>query len=87
MFLTNYVFLFPDQKKPVGKVIGIDLLPIDPLPGAILLPGCDFTSQETLKKIADLLQNCGDPSLNSQPVGVDIILSDMGKNFMIEQTI
>lgn len=46
-------------------VFGIDLLPIPPLPGAIFLEG-DFTSQELLTELLDLL-----------PEKVDGVLSDM----------
>lgn len=48
-----------------GKIVGIDLNPTDPLPGAALLQG-DFREPETADRIRDLL---GGPA--------DLVLSDM----------
>ena len=48
-----------------GHVVGIDLLPIDPIPGAVLMQG-DFLADDTEKKLLD--------ALGGAP---DVILSDM----------
>lgn len=77
--------LFSDPKKPQGKLIGIDLLGVDALPGAIFLPGCDFTSPETLQKICNLLAKQFDPEHGDKDIPVsqaqvDIVLSDMAPN-------
>ena len=51
--------------KKRGKVIAIDLLPIDPIPGVHIIEG-DIRDEKNQKKIIDL-----------SPKGVDVILSDM----------
>jgi len=48
-----------------GHVVGIDLLPIDPIPGAVLMQG-DFLADDAEKKLLD--------ALGGAP---DVILSDM----------
>ncbi|XP_054850583.1 rRNA methyltransferase 2, mitochondrial [Eublepharis macularius] len=59
-----------DQDAPVGFVLGVDLLHIFPLEGAVFLPHTDITDPSTQKKIQELL-----------PKGkVDVILSDMAPN-------
>ena len=61
-----------------GKVIGIDILPIQPLDGVSLLKG-DMTEEESIKKILNLTKN------NS----ADVILSDMSPdisgNYTVDQ--
>uniref|UniRef100_UPI00358E4019 rRNA methyltransferase 2, mitochondrial-like n=1 Tax=Myxine glutinosa TaxID=7769 RepID=UPI00358E4019 len=58
------------QGRPQGVVIGFDLSPIDPLPGAIFLDHCDIRSAETQKRVQRFL-----------PGNVaDVILSDMAPN-------
>jgi 23S rRNA (uridine2552-2'-O)-methyltransferase len=52
-----------------GKVIGLDLLPIDPLPDVEFLQG-DFADDEVLHQLQALLH--GEP--------VDLVLSDMAPN-------
>ncbi|BAN69396.1 23S rRNA (uridine2552-2'-O)-methyltransferase [endosymbiont of unidentified scaly snail isolate Monju] len=52
-----------------GRVIGLDLLEIDPLPGVELLQG-DFLEEATLARLETLLD--GRP--------VDVVLSDMAPN-------
>jgi 23S rRNA (uridine2552-2'-O)-methyltransferase len=52
-----------------GKVVALDLLPIDPLPGVTLLQG-DFTEQAVLDRLLG--------QLNGRPV--DLVLSDMAPN-------
>jgi 23S rRNA (uridine2552-2'-O)-methyltransferase len=69
-------------------VIAIDLLPINPLPGAVLLPGCDFTKLETLERIENLLRSQSQHELSSETMPsettklktIDLILSDMAPN-------
>ncbi|XP_055327562.1 rRNA methyltransferase 2, mitochondrial-like [Paramacrobiotus metropolitanus] len=53
-----------------GLVIGVDLLPINPLPGAIFLQECDFTKPKTQQAVQDLLKG----------EEVDVVLSDMAPN-------
>ncbi|XP_063171003.1 rRNA methyltransferase 2, mitochondrial [Candoia aspera] len=59
-----------DPDNPVGFVLGVDLLHLSPLEGAILLPHADITDPGTQREIRKLL-----------PKGkADIILSDMAPN-------
>ncbi|XP_071522020.1 rRNA methyltransferase 2, mitochondrial isoform X2 [Panulirus ornatus] len=57
-------------KKPQGTVIGVDLHPVHPVPGAIIIGGHDFTLQETQQKILKLLDGRK----------IDVVLSDMAPN-------
>jgi 23S rRNA (uridine2552-2'-O)-methyltransferase len=50
------------------RVVGIDLLPVDPIPGAILLQG-DFQLQEAERQVLDALDG-----------QADLVLSDMAPN-------
>jgi 23S rRNA (uridine2552-2'-O)-methyltransferase len=52
-----------------GKVIALDLLPLDPLPGVDFIQG-DFREETVLKQLEDLLCN--------KPVG--LVISDMAPN-------
>ena len=52
-----------------GTVIGLDLLPIEPVPGVHFFQG-DFREDDTLEKLESLLQGRG----------VDLVLSDMAPN-------
>ena len=54
-----------ERVGPGGRVVGIDLLPVDPLPGALLLQG-DFLEDEALKRLQAALDG-----------PVDVVLSDM----------
>lgn len=54
---------------PKGKVIGVDLLEMEPLPGVTFIRG-DFTTDETLAEL--------DAALAGRPV--DLVLSDMAPN-------
>ncbi|XP_063790683.1 rRNA methyltransferase 2, mitochondrial [Pseudophryne corroboree] len=59
-----------DPALSVGFVLGVDLLHITPLDGAVFLPKCDVTLPATHEKIRSLL-----------PSGqADVILSDMAPN-------
>ncbi len=53
-----------------GKIIGLDLLPLEPLRGVEFIQG-DFREEEVLKKLEFALQD--------KPVG--LVLSDMAPNF------
>ena len=53
-----------------GLLIGCDLLPVEPVKGAILLPGKDFTEPNVQALIKDLVK--------SRPF--DVVLSDMAPN-------
>ncbi len=55
--------------QPDGKVIAVDILPMDPLPGVVFLQG-DFTTEETWQKIQAL----------TGKHRVDLVLSDMAPN-------
>uniref|UniRef100_A0A8D0G7S0 rRNA methyltransferase 2, mitochondrial n=1 Tax=Sphenodon punctatus TaxID=8508 RepID=A0A8D0G7S0_SPHPU len=59
-----------DSNAPVGFVLGVDLLRIPPLEGAVLLSNADITDPSTLRKIEKLL-----PTDKA-----DLILSDMAPN-------
>ncbi len=54
---------------PAGRVIAIDLLPMEPIPGVELLEG-DFTAPETLEALRNLVG----------PKPVDLVMSDMAPN-------
>uniref|UniRef100_A0ACB8FKA2 2' O-ribose methyltransferase n=1 Tax=Sphaerodactylus townsendi TaxID=933632 RepID=A0ACB8FKA2_9SAUR len=59
-----------EQDVPTGFVLGVDLLHIFPLEGAVFLPHSDVTDPSTQKKIQEAL-----------PKGkADVILSDMAPN-------
>ena len=70
-----------DPNLPKGKLIGIDLLPIEPLPGATFLSNSDFTSSDVQDKIRLALLDKEEHS-NSVPQlsMIDLILSDMAPN-------
>ncbi|XP_022198821.2 rRNA methyltransferase 2, mitochondrial [Nilaparvata lugens] len=53
-----------------GMVVGIDLRPIHPIEGAVLLGGHDFTKDGTKKKILQILDNRQ----------INVVLSDMAPN-------
>jgi 23S rRNA (uridine2552-2'-O)-methyltransferase len=63
---SEYVAQFAANQ---GRLIGVDLLPIEPIAGVELIQG-DFTEQATLQKILELVDN--------QPL--DLVLSDMAPN-------
>jgi len=54
---------------PTGRVIAIDLLPMEPIPGVEFVEG-DFTAPETLQVLRNLV--------GSKPV--DLVMSDMAPN-------
>jgi 23S rRNA (uridine2552-2'-O)-methyltransferase len=54
---------------PKGRLIAIDILPIDPIAGVEIIQG-DFTEADTLEQVLDLVDR--------QPV--DLVLSDMAPN-------
>jgi len=59
-----------------GRVIAIDLLPMEPIPGVEFLEG-DFTAPETLEALRNLVG----------PKPVDLVLSDMAPNMSGNRTI
>lgn len=61
---------------PTGRVIAVDLLPMEPLPGVDFLAG-DFTAPETLRALRELV---GEKS-------VDLVMSDMAPNISGNRTI
>ena len=52
-----------------GRVIGLDILPMEPIHGVLLIEG-DFTEDETLHELEDALRGHS----------VDLVLSDMAPN-------
>ena len=54
---------------PAGRVVAVDLLPMEPIPGVDFLEG-DFTAPETLQALRELI---GDKP-------VDLVMSDMAPN-------
>ncbi len=52
-----------------GRMIGLDILPIEPIQGVELIQG-DFREQEVFDKLLKLLQKCP----------VDLVISDMAPN-------
>lgn len=63
-------FLHLDPAVPAGFVLGVDLLQISPLAGAVFLSKADVADPSTLRTIQSLL-----------PGGkVDVLLSDMAPN-------
>jgi 23S rRNA (uridine2552-2'-O)-methyltransferase len=61
---------------PTGRVIAVDLLPMEPIPGVDFLAG-DFTAPETLRTLRELI---GENS-------VDLVMSDMAPNISGNRTI
>ena len=61
---------------PTGRVIAIDLLPMEPIPGVEFVEG-DFTAPETLQALRNLV--------GSKPV--DLVMSDMAPNMSGNRTI
>ena len=61
---------------PTGRVVAIDLLPMEPIPGVEFLQG-DFTPPETLQALRNLV--------GSKPI--DLVMSDMAPNISGNRTI
>lgn len=61
---------------PGGRVIAVDLLPMEPIPGVEFLQG-DFTTPETLAELRDLVGSSR----------VDLVLSDMAPNMSGQRAI
>jgi 23S rRNA (uridine2552-2'-O)-methyltransferase len=61
---------------PAGRVIAVDLLPMEPIPGVDFLEG-DFTTPETLQALRELI---GEKH-------VDLVMSDMAPNISGNRTI
>ena len=56
-----------------GRIIGLDLLPMDPIEGVVFIQG-DFREPEVLEQLEQMLA-----SVNG-PVPVDLVISDMAPN-------
>ncbi len=63
---TQYV---KERVGPKGRIIALDLLPMEPLPGAEILQG-DFTEQAVFEQLLQALQG----------QRVDLVISDMSPN-------
>ena len=61
---------------PNGRVVAIDLLPMEPIPGVEFLQG-DFTAPETLEALRNLVG----------PKPIDLVMSDMAPNISGNRTI
>jgi 23S rRNA (uridine2552-2'-O)-methyltransferase len=61
---------------PTGRVVAVDLLPMEPIPGVEFLAG-DFTAPETLRALRELV---GEQA-------VDLVMSDMAPNISGNRTI
>ena len=61
---------------PGGRVIAVDLLPMEPIPGVEFLQG-DFTTPETLAELRDLVGS----------TRIDLVLSDMAPNMSGQRAI
>ena len=61
---------------PTGRVIAIDLLPMEPIPGVEFLQG-DFTAPETLEALRNLIG----------PSAIELVMSDMAPNISGNRTI
>ncbi|CAG7835781.1 unnamed protein product [Allacma fusca] len=71
-------------KQPKGKIISIDLLPIEPIPGAILLPNYDFTHEKAREKILETMRAVQAEEVEEGEIPpsqlFDGVLSDMAPN-------
>jgi len=65
-----------DRVGDKGMVVGLDILPMDPVPGAEVLQG-DFREEEVLQRLLDAL---GDRA-------VDLVMSDMAPNISGMKTV
>ena len=70
LHFTNYCI---SDDGPVGLVIGIDLLPIAPLPGAVFLDSTDFTDPSVLARIEKVKETRPFQVINT-------VISDMSPN-------
>ena len=61
--------------QPGGRVIALDILPMEAIPGVDFLQG-DFTSQEILEKLRALVG----------PTRIDLVMSDMAPNISGNRT-
>ncbi|MGW8303684.1 MAG: 23S rRNA (uridine(2552)-2'-O)-methyltransferase RlmE [Desulfobacterales bacterium] len=59
-----------EKVGPQGRVIGLDILPMEPIPGVVFLQA-DFTEDAALRALEDV------PGIES---GIDLVLSDMAPN-------
>ena len=64
------VCVFTDSEALMGRVIGVDLLHMNTVPGAVILRECDITADSTQQKISSVLGK----------TKVNVFLSDMAPN-------
>jgi 23S rRNA (uridine2552-2'-O)-methyltransferase len=65
-----------DKVGSDGRVVALDILPMDPIPGVEIIEG-DFREEEVLRNLLDLL--------GGRPV--DLVMSDMAPNISGEKSI
>lgn len=72
----------PDPDVSKGMLIGIDLLEIEPIPGALFFSNSDFMCPDVQRKVHSALIEFGASPTPTYKNGlmVDIVLSDMAPN-------
>ena len=60
-----------------GRIIGLDLLPMEPIEGVMFIQG-DFRESEVLEKLEQALMS--GQAQGQEPVKVDLVISDMAPN-------
>ena len=60
-----------------GRIIGLDLLPMEPIEGVMFIQG-DFREPEVLEKLEQALMS--GQAQGQEPVKVDLVISDMAPN-------
>ncbi|KAJ3039486.1 hypothetical protein HDV00_012166 [Rhizophlyctis rosea] len=71
-----------------GRIISIDLLPIDPIPGAHILQG-DMRDPHIINQVVSVVSgeaSSGEPSSQPPTPVVDVLLSDMAHSFTGNRT-
>ena len=78
---------FTDNKYPRGKIVAVDLLPFEPIDGAVTIPEHDFTQERTRQIILRLISDNPDTVKFDEPASevdrkpvFDGIISDMAPN-------
>ncbi|KAJ3021900.1 hypothetical protein HKX48_007481 [Thoreauomyces humboldtii] len=75
------------RSGPVGRVISIDLLPTDPIPGATLILG-DMTDPKVQQRVYTMIRPPvdGEMETKQRKDAVDVVLSDMAHPFTGSRT-